>query len=101
MSASGSVTSPASSYLWATSVRDHIITGFSPPSGPPSGGTVITITGRDLGVTIDDFDPPGGITVGGVACTPLAEGYEQGRRVRLQDWSQLTRGSTGGSGVSC
>ena len=31
-----------------------IITSFSPSSGPPTGGTIITISGTDLGVTYSD-----------------------------------------------
>ena len=89
---SGSVTNPPL-LIEGVQCPGQMITGFSPPSGPPSGGTVITITGSDLGVTIDDFDPPGGITVGGVACTPLAEGYEQGRRVRCRTGANLPEGA--------
>ena len=36
----------------------HRISSFSPSSGPPSGGTIITIRGRDLGVTFYDFSAP-------------------------------------------
>ena len=68
------------------------ITSFSPTSGPPSGGTLITITGTNLGVTIDDFDPPSGITVGGVSCTPLSMGYESGHTVLCRTGSSLPEG---------
>ena len=61
----------------------HMIGEFSPTSGPPSGGTVITITGTNLGVTFDDFGPDS-ITVGGVPCTPCSDGYEPGRRISCQ-----------------
>ena len=71
----------------------HVITNFSPRSGPPSGGTLITITGTDLGVTIADFDPPNGrITVGGVDCTLQEEGYIQGRSVRCITGADLAEG---------
>ena len=68
---------------------DHIITSFSPSSGPPSGGTTITIIGTDLGVTFDDFDSPSGITVGGVTCTPLSDNYLSGVRVLCETTSVL------------
>ena len=66
------------------------ITDFSPSSGPPNGGTIIDITGSDLGVTFaefleDDFDS---IAIGGddetrrVACTPVnMEDYVSGKRI--------------------
>ena len=71
----------------------HVITGFSPSSGPPSGGTIITIRGSDLGVTFDDFSPPSGITVGGVACTPLNMDYRTGTQVLCQTEATLPEGS--------
>ena len=41
------------------------VTDFNPTSGPMEGGTTITFTGRELGVTFDDVS----ITVGGIPCT--------------------------------
>ena len=71
----------------------QVIRDFSPHSGPPSGRTLITITGTNLGVTIADFDPPNGrITVGGVDCTPQEEGYIQGRSVRCITGAGLAEG---------
>ena len=71
---------------------DRAIDAFSPTSGPPNGGTLITITGRDLGMTIDDFDPPNSITVGGVMCTPLSMGYVSGRTVLCRTGANLPVG---------
>jgi plexin A len=71
---------------------NHMITSFSPSSGPPSGGTVITISGRDLGVTFDDFSAPNSITVGGVSCTPLSMGYVSGATVLCQTGAGLPEG---------
>ena len=48
--------------------------------------------GTDLGVTFDDFDIPSGITVGGVACTPLSDNYLSGERVLCSTTSGLPLG---------
>ena len=54
------------------------VTDFNPTSGPMEGGTTITFTGRELGVTFDDVS----ITVGGVPCTTTdRDGYESGARI--------------------
>ena len=71
---------------------DQIITSFSPSSGPPRGGTTITIIGTDLGVTFDDFSSPSGITVGGVTCNPLSNNYLSGERVLCETTSGLPLG---------
>ena len=70
----------------------HRISSFSPSSGPPRGGTIITIHGRDLGVTFDDFSAPNSITLGGVSCTPLSMGYESGTTVLCQTGAGLSVG---------
>ena len=57
-----------------------MIIDFNPKIGPPEGGTTITITGRELGVSIDDFAPDS-ITVGNVLCTLLNISYVPGRQV--------------------
>ena len=66
------------------------ITGFSPKSGPSNGGTLVEITGKDLGVTFAEFleDEFDSITIGRdnemrrVACTPVnMEDYITGKRV--------------------
>uniref|UniRef100_A0AAF5DK30 Sema domain-containing protein n=2 Tax=Strongyloides stercoralis TaxID=6248 RepID=A0AAF5DK30_STRER len=43
-----------------------IITNFEPKSGPLEGGTVVTITGRDLGTKIDDVKDR--VYIGGSLC---------------------------------
>ncbi len=70
---------------------DHTIEEFTPSSGPPSGGTIITITGTNLGVIFDDF-AANSITVGGTLCTPLRISYEPGRRIRCQISASLEVG---------
>ena len=57
------------------------ITTIAPMSGPPEGGTNITITGTNLGVSLADFNAPSGISINGVACTPLDRDYISGRQV--------------------
>ena len=57
-----------------------MIDDFEPKSGPIEGGTTITITGRELGITFDDFSA-NSITVGNVHCTPVNKSYIPGRRV--------------------
>ena len=68
---------------------NHRISSFLPSSGPPSGGTIITIRGRDLGVTFDDFSAHNSITLGGVTCTPLSRGYESGTTVLCETGAVL------------
>ena len=71
-----------------------VITGFSPSSGPPDGGTILTIRGRDLGVEFDDFLEAGSnITVGGVDCTPLNRDYISGMQVLCQTGSGMGEGA--------
>lgn len=57
-----------------------VIIDFNPKIGPLEGGTTITITGRDLGVSIDDFAPDS-IAVGNVLCTLVNTSYIPGRQV--------------------
>ena len=82
-------TAPSAFYTTGPECPRHMIEDFSPQSGPPSGGTVITITGRNLGVTIADFSAPNSITVGGVSCTPFSEGYVSGARVLCRTGASL------------
>jgi plexin A len=57
------------------------IIDFTPKFGPPQGGTTITITGTDLGVSFSDFID-NSIRVGGVNCMPTnPDGYLPGRRI--------------------
>ena len=63
------------------------ITIITPPSGPFQGGTIITITGRNLGVTFSDFTANSITLTSGsnsVHCTPISEGYMPGREVRCR-----------------
>ena len=76
-------------YTTGPQCPDHRISSFSPSSGPPSGGTIIAIRGRDLGVTFDDFSAPNSITVGGVSCTLLSMGYESGTTVLCETGAGL------------
>ena len=68
------------------------ITTIAPMSGPPEGGTIITITGTDLGVSLADFNTPSGISISGIACTPLDRDYISGRQV-LCETGTTTAGS--------
>ena len=67
-----------------------VVTGFSPTSGPPNGGTILTIRGTDLGVVFNDFLEDGSnIIVGGVICTPLNMNYISGVQVLCQTGSGM------------
>ena len=57
-----------------------VIIDFNPKIGPLEGGTTITITGRELGVSIDDFVPDS-ITVGNILCTLVNTNYIPGRQI--------------------
>ena len=70
-----------------------VITGFSPSSGPPDGGTILTIRGRDLGVVFSDFMEAGSITVGGVICTPFNMDYISGVQVLCRTGSGMGKGA--------
>ncbi len=64
------------------------ITNFSPQSGPPGGGTTITITGRNLGVTFSDFTA-NSITLRRAPntmfpCTPISDDYVAGVTVKCR-----------------
>ena len=57
-----------------------VIEDFSPKKGPIEGGTTITITGRELGITFDDFAPES-IKVGNVLCTLVNMSYVPGVQI--------------------
>jgi len=57
------------------------ISHFTPTSGPPDGGTVISIHGTDLGVSLEDFVSIYSIKIGESPCVPLNDGYIAGKRV--------------------
>ena len=74
------------------------IADFNPKSGPPEGGTTITITGTDLGVSFNDFTG-NSIQVGGVTCTPTnPDNYNPGQRISCTTTS--SGGSTGSRIIS-
>ena len=61
------------------------ITMIQPQTGPPQGGTIITITGRNLGVTFSDFTANSITLTSGsnsVQCTPISDGYMSGSEVQ-------------------
>ena len=63
------------------------ITMIQPQTGPPQGGTIIPITGRNLGVTFSDFTANSITLTSGsnsVQCTPIIDGYMSGREVRCR-----------------
>lgn len=74
-----------------------VVIDFNPKSGPFEGGTTITITGRELGVTIDDFNASS-IRVGTIPCTPIQEGYVSGREIQCQ--TTIKKSSVGASSVN-
>ena len=55
-----------------------VLRSVSPSSGPFGGGTRLTITGTDLGVTVGDIV---NVTVGGVNCFVQPSGYVAGKQV--------------------
>ena len=60
---------------------------IQPQTGPPQGGTIITITGSNLGATFSDFTANSITLTSGsnsVQCTPISEGYTSGREVRCR-----------------
>ena len=52
-----------------------VLRSVSPSSGPFGGGTRLTITGTDLGVTVGDI---ANVTVGGVNCSVQPDGFKPG-----------------------
>ena len=67
---------------------------IQPQTGLPQGGTIITITGRNLGVTFSDFTANSFTLTSGsnsVQCTPISEGYMAGREV----WCRMNMVSVG------
>ena len=57
-----------------------MITSISPDSGPTEGGTTVTITGTDLGTSLN-FSDIISITVGSLSCAPIKDNYLKGSRV--------------------
>ena len=69
------------------------ITSISPTSGPLRGGTIVTITGTDLGVTLSDFDTKNSIKIGEMTCIPLTRDYISGKQIlcRTQNSTEVGR----------
>ena len=55
------------------------ITSFFPASGPPEGGTTVTITGTDLGVTYADV--VNNVTISSSPCITQEDGYIPGTQI--------------------
>ncbi len=73
---------PGSPSTTFTNCPAPTITSISPDSGPPTGGTVITIRGTDLGVTYSDVDGRVFLGVGnGAPCTTLTELFQPGVQI--------------------
>ena len=68
-------------FTMGTQCPDPIIMSISPTSGPLDGGTIITILGTDLGVTVNDFHIENSIKIGERACTPLMTDYISGKQI--------------------
>ena len=58
------------------------ITSFFPASGPPEGGTTVTITGTDLGVTYADV--VNNVTISSSPCITQEDGYIPGRQIACE-----------------
>ena len=59
---------------------DPIIDSFFPISGPPEGGTTITILGRDLGITYSEIED-GVILNGEFICETQQDRYIPGHKI--------------------
>lgn len=57
-----------------------LITDFNPKTGPTQGGTTITITGQDLGVTYKDFTT-NSISIGTDICSPIEDSFIPGKQI--------------------
>ena len=55
------------------------ITSVLPASGPPEGGTTVTITGTDLGVTYDDI--VNNVRINSSSCITQEDGYMSGTQI--------------------
>ena len=70
-----------------------IIEDFNPKKGPIEGGTTITITGKELGITFDDFAPES-IKVGNVLCTLVNMSYVPGVQILCTTGRLVTQTNT-------
>ncbi|XP_039628662.1 plexin-A1-like isoform X1 [Polypterus senegalus] len=75
---------PENSWMHASAgnsrCTDPKILKLSPETGPLQGGTKLTITGENLGLTYQDIKY-GGVRVGKVQCTPILEEYVSAERI--------------------
>ena len=55
------------------------IASVLPASGPPEGGTTVTITGTDLGVTYDDVE--NNVMISSSPCITQEDGFIPGRQI--------------------
>ena len=68
----------SSTFAIQTNQCPSVLSYVSPISGPFGGGTRLTITGTNLGVTVGDIV---NVTVGGVSCMVQSDGYIPGTQV--------------------
>ena len=66
------------------------ITSVLPASGPPEGGTTVTITGTDLGVTYADINR---VTIGSSACITQENSYIPGTQIVCETTFTSAQGS--------
>ena len=71
--------SPAQFAISSIGCHDAEITSVTPPSGPLEGGTTITITGTDLGVTYDDIE--NSVNIRSSPCITQENGYISGKQI--------------------
>ena len=61
------------------SCDDPVIINFNPKSGPPQGGTIVTISGTNLGGVFNDIIS---ITIGSRQCLAIEESYIMGAEIQ-------------------
>ena len=71
--------SPAQFVTTPSGCPPATITSVLPASGPPEGGTTVTITGTDLGVTYDDI--VNNVMISSSPCITQEDGYIPGTRI--------------------
>ena len=71
--------SPAQFVTSSTGCPAAQITSVTPPSGPVEGGTTVTITGTDLGVTYADIE--NNVRIGASVCITQENGYIPGTQI--------------------
>ncbi|TKS70877.1 Plexin-A1 Semaphorin receptor NOV [Collichthys lucidus] len=82
-------TPPESTWMHATTGNSRCahpkITKLFPETGPRQGGTMLTITGENLGLQFKDIQ--NGVRIGKVACNPVEEQYISAEQIvcRLND----------------